>query len=173
MNTRMSRVLAAAAMAVCAAGCATIRYSEPDALEGVTIKGALGKPGEHVFIETSGYYMFWIIPLLSGDVRWNDETKDIEGGFLPFRNFVSLAKVQNALTKLAESRDCDLAEVYFYDADTSYAGVSYVGAIGSCFGSSRMCASAVLVPRAAEICEASDVEEVEGAKEEDCDECHE
>ena len=55
-------------------------------------------------------------------------------------------KNRNA-TKLAESRECDLAEVYFYDADTSYAGVSYVGAIGSIFGSSRMCASAVLIPK--------------------------
>ena len=37
--------------------------------------------------------------------------------------------------------------VYFYDSDATYAGVSYSGAIGSCFGSSQMCVSALLVPR--------------------------
>ena len=147
MDTLLKRTVAAALLAACSAGCATIKYSSPDALDGVVIKGAQGAPREQVFIETSGYYMFWMIPLLSGDVRWNDGTHNIEGGFSLFKDFVSLAEVQNALTKLAESRECDLAEVYFYDADTSYAGVSYVGAIGSIFGSSRMCASAVLIPK--------------------------
>jgi hypothetical protein len=98
-------------------------------------------------IDTSGYYMFWTIPLVSGDLRWNDRNKTIEGGTSFFKDQVGLAELQNALIKLAESRNCDLAEVYYNDSDASYAGVSYGGAIGTCFGSSQMCVSALLVPR--------------------------
>ena len=137
----------AVALAACATGCATIAHSSPDALKGVKIRGVAGEPGELVFIDTSGFYMFWCIPLMTGDVRWNEETKTIEGGTYMFRDFVSLSDVQTALIKYAESRNCDLAEVYNNDSDTSYAGVSYGGAIGTCFGCSRMSVSAILVPR--------------------------
>ena len=91
--------------------------------------------------------MFWTIPLVSGDLRWNDRSKTIEGGTSFFKDQVGLAELQNALIKLAESRNCDLAEVYYNDSDASYAGVSYGGAIGTCFGSSQMCVFALLVPR--------------------------
>ena len=147
-RTAWTAAFAAAALAVASTtGCATIAQSSPGALKGVKIKGADGEPRELVFIDTSGYYMFWAIPLASGDVRWNDETKTIEGGTSIFSDQVSLGEVQHALLKYAESRNCDLAEVYNSDSDTSYAGASYGGAIGSCFGCSRMNVSAVLVPR--------------------------
>ena len=44
-------------------------------------------------------------------------------------------------------QDKTAGEVYFNGTDATYAGVSYGGAIGSCFGSSQMCVSALLVPR--------------------------
>ena len=117
-------------------------------LDNVSVRGIEGrKAGQTVLINTTGFYMFWTIPLVSGDLRWNDRNKTIEGGTSFFKDQVGLAELQNALIKLAESRNCDLAEVYFYDSDATYAGVSYSGAIGSCFGSSQMCVSALLVPR--------------------------
>ena len=60
---------------------------------------------------------------------------------------VGVNELQTALLKIAESRNCDLVDVYVRDSDSSYAGVSYGGAVGSCFGSSHMSISAVLVPR--------------------------
>ena len=144
----LMKIGAAALIASMAVGCASVTYSPPGALNGVSVRGVKNAEGaQFVMIDTSGYYMFWTIPLVSGNLRWNDQKRSIEGGTSLFRDQVGLGELQNALIKLAESRNCDLAEVYYNDADASYAGVSYGGAIGSCFGSSQMCVSALLVPR--------------------------
>ena len=145
---KLMKIGAAALIASMAVGCASITYSSPGALKGVSVRGVKNAEGaQFVMIDTSGYYMFWTIPLVSGNLRWNDQKRSIEGGTSLFRDQVGLGELQNALIKLAESRNCDLAEVYFNDTDATYAGVSYSGAIGSCFGSSQMCVSALLVPR--------------------------
>ena len=132
----------AAALAAMAAGCASVSYSSPDALDGVTVKGLEGKPaGQQVVIRTTGYYVLWAIPLVSGDLRWNPETKSINGGFSLFEDQVGINELQSALEKIAESRNCDLADVHYCDSDTFYDGMS------SLFGSSDMSVSALLVPR--------------------------
>ena len=144
----LMKIGAVALIASMAAGCASVTYSSPGALKGVSVKGVKNVEGaQFVMIDTSGYYMFWTIPLVSGDLRWNPAKRSIEGGTSLFKDQVGLGELQSALIQLAESRNCDLAEVYFNDTDATYAGVSYSGAIGSCFGSSQMCVSALLVPR--------------------------
>ena len=148
MKTKKLFASAAAAAALCfAQGCATVNFTAPGSLDGIVVTGAAGKPSQIVMIDTVGYYMFWTIPLASGDLRWNEGSQSIEGGTALFKDLVGLDEVQNALNKYAESRNCDLADVSFYDSDTSYAGPSYSGIIGIFFGSSRMGVSAVLVPR--------------------------
>ena len=148
MMKKLMKIGAAALIASMAAGCASVTYSSPGALKGVSVKGVKNVEGaQFVMIDTSGYYMFWTIPLVSGDLRWDDRKRSIEGGTSLFKDQVGLGEIQSALIQLAESRNCDLAEVYFNDTDATYAGVSYSGAIGSCFGSSQMCVSALLVPR--------------------------
>ena len=147
MKKLFMQIGAAALIASVAAGCASVTYSSPRALDGVSVKGVDGKVGETVLIDTSGYYMFWTIPLFSGDLRWNDEKKSIEGGTSFFSDQVGIEELQAVLLKIAETRNCDLADVNYFDGDTTYAGISYGGAIGSCFGSSHMSVSAILVPR--------------------------
>ena len=105
--------------------------------------------GQAVAITTSGYYMFWTIPIVSGDLRWDTGSGEIRGGTSFFQDQVGYQELQNALHKIAERRNCDLAEVYFSDSDCTYAGASYSGVIGALFGSSHMSVSAVLVPRKA------------------------
>ena len=145
---KLMKIGAVALIASMAAGCASVTYSSPGALKGVSVRGVKNVEGaQFVMIDTSGYYMFWTIPLVSGDLRWNPAKRSIEGGTSLFKDQVGLSELQSALIQLAESRNCDLAEVYFNDTDATYAGVSYSGAIGSCFGSSQMCVSALLVPR--------------------------
>ena len=146
MNVLMK--IGAAALIASAAGCASVTYTSPGMLDNVSVKGVEGrKPGQAVLIDTSGFFMFWTIPLVSGDLRWNDEKKSIEGGTSFFKDQVGVDELQSALLKIAESRNCDLADIYIYDADASYAGPSYGGVVGTCFGSSHMSISAVLVPR--------------------------
>ena len=145
---RIMQIGAAALVASVAAGCASVTYSSPGMLDNVSVKGVEGrKPGQAVLIDTTGFYMFWTIPLVSGDLRWNEQKKSIEGGSSFFKDQVGVNELQSALQKIAESRNCDLADVYVQDADASYAGPSYGGAVGSCFGSSHMSISAILVPR--------------------------
>lgn len=145
---RPARIGLVALFAALLAGCATVNYSSPGMLRNVSVDGAKeAKAGQVVAITTSGYYMFWALPLASGDLRWNPETGEVHGGTSFFQDQVSFAELQEALHKIADHRNCDLAEVYFNDSDNSYAGVSYEGAIGAFFGSSHMSVSAVLVPR--------------------------
>ena len=136
-----------ASLSAALAGCASVTYSSPQALSGITIKGAAGAPRQLVCIETTGYYVLWSLPLVSGDLRWNSDKQSIEGGTSFFKDQVGVDELQSALLKIAESRNCDLADIYIYDADASYAGPSYGGVVGTCFGSSHMSISAVLIPR--------------------------
>ena len=129
-------------------GCASVEYSSPGKLKNVSVKGAPGaEAGQHVAITTSGYYMFWSIPLVSGDLRWDDAKREIKGGASFFTDQVGFQELQTALQKIAETRNCNLADVNFHDSDGVYADVSYAGIIGSLFGSSHMGVSAILVPR--------------------------
>ena len=129
-------------------GCASVEYSSPGKLKNVSVKGAPGaEAGRHVAITTSGYYMLWCIPLASGDLRWDSEKREIKGGFSLFSDQVGFQELQTALQKIAETRNCNLADVNFHDSDGFYADVSYAGIIGSLFGSSHLGVSAILVPR--------------------------
>ena len=143
-------VVAGLAMSLAAmiSGCATVNYSSHGALKNVTVEGSKdAAAGQMVAITTSGYYMLWTIPLASGDLRWDPAAGEIKGGTSLFSDQVGYSELQDALHKIAERRNCDLAEVYFDNSDCSYADVSYAGLIGAFFGSSHMNVSAILVPR--------------------------
>ena len=151
MKKKTARPLLAGAAALFAAmiaGCASVDYSSAGILRNASVKWAKGaESGQVVTINTYGYYLFSTIPLVSGDLRWDPAANDIKGGTSFFQDQVGFYELQNALLKIAESRNCDLAEVYFNDSDGFYAEASYGGIIGSCFGSSQMGVSAILVPR--------------------------
>ena len=144
IKEKMARLAGVAALvAVTAAGCASVNYSSPGTLRGVSVKGSKGaEAGQVVTIDTSGYYLFWTIPLCSGDLDWNSAKKSINGGTALFQDQVGYTELQNALLKIAETRNCDLAEVYYNNSDNFYSEL-----VGLFFGSSQMSVSAVLVPR--------------------------
>ena len=147
MKTLFKIGVAALAASVLA-GCASVTYSTPERLNNVSFRGLDGrKVGQAVLIDTRGYNLFWTIPLVSGDLRWNNEMKSIEGGTSFFTDQVGFTELQTALLKIAETRNCDLAEVSFFDSDDSYGSITSCYFIGACLGSSHMSVSAVLVPR--------------------------
>ena len=137
-----------AALLAGTSGCATVYRSSLGSLDGLTYMGANGAPSELIYITATGYYFMWSLPLASGDLRWNEETKTINGGTCFFRDMVGATELQTALLKIAETRNCDVIDVTYHDSDTSYAGPSYGGAVGVFFGSSQIGISGVLVPRA-------------------------
>ena len=145
---RIMKISVAVLIATVVAGCASVTYTSPGMLDNVSVKGVEGrKLGQTVLINTSGFYLFWTMPIVSGDLTWNDQKKSIEGGSSFFSDQVGVDELQSILLKIAEARTCDLADVYVHDSDASYAGASYGGAVGACFGSSYMSISAILVPR--------------------------
>ena len=137
----------AAAMLFGSTGCATVYRSSPRQLEGLTYMGTDGAPSEIVYITATGYYLLWSIPLASGDLCWNEETRSINGGTCFFRDQVGTTELQIALNKIADTCNCDVLDVTFHDSDTTYAGVSTGGLIGALFGSSQIGVSGVFVPR--------------------------
>ena len=141
------KLILIAAFVLLVNGCATITSTSYSTLDGVKLNGTDRKPSEVVFIESTGFYILWQIPICSGDIRWNSEKKSIEGGVSIFKDHVSLANLQNANTNYAESRNCDLVDVIYNDTNASYVEVSETGLIGALFCSATINVSAVLVPR--------------------------
>ena len=131
-------------------GCATVYRTTPGSLTSIDYKGANDTPLEQVYITTTGYHCLWTVPLASGDLRWNAKKQSINGGTCLFSDQVGATELQDALLKIAESRNCDVIDIMFDDSDTSYAGVSYGGFVGLFFGSSHMGVSGVLVPKKAQ-----------------------
>ena len=138
------------AFAVLITGCATITSTSYDALDGVKLNGTDRKPSEVVFIESTGFYILWAIPIFSGNIKWNSEKKSLECGVSFFKDNISLANLQNAITNYADSRNCDLVDVIYNDTHASYAEASETGLIGALFCSATINVSAVLVPRTSE-----------------------
>ena len=143
----LTAVGAMAALLAGAAGCASVYTTSPGSFASMGYQGANSAPTELVYITTTGYHFLWSIPLASGDLRWNASKQSINGGTCLFRDQVGAAEIQNAMLKIAESRNCDVIDMVFDDSDTSYAGVSYGGIIGLFFGSSQIGLSGVLVPK--------------------------
>lgn len=148
IKASLLKVLAFCAVVAGVTGCAHSKFSSQSVLAGVKLAGTDQPPRQMVMINTTGYYLFWSIPLASGNLDWDDGKKDIKGGFCLFSDSVEANQLQTALFKIAKSRNCDVVDVHFSDSDTSYAGPSYEGAVGVFFGSSQMGISGVLVPRA-------------------------
>lgn len=148
-RTRLKGMAAAgmaAAMAVFAPGCATMESSAPNDLAGVTVKGAAGQAREHVVIDTTGYYLFNMLPLVTGDIRWDARKRSIKGGTSLFRDHMGEAKLQNALVNLAKSRNCDLADVSYYSNGETFAQTDNAF-FGALLYRANMGVSATLVPR--------------------------
>ncbi|MBR4523145.1 MAG: hypothetical protein IKO64_02755 [Kiritimatiellae bacterium] len=138
----------AALFAVMVTGCASVKYSSPGALSNISVKGAPGaEAGRHVVISTSGYSVFWCIPVASGDLRWDSEKREIKGGTSLFSDQLGVQELQTALLQTAEARNCNLADVNFHASNGIYAEVSWGGLAGMFFGSADLVVSAVLVPR--------------------------
>ena len=146
----LTMVGAMTALLAGAAGCASVYTTSPGSFASMEYQGANSAPTEIVSITTTGYHFRWSIPLVSGDLRWNEATRSINGGTCLFSDQVGADELQNALLKIAERRNCDVIDIVFDDSDTSYAGVSESGAIGLFFGSSHMGVSGVLVPKKAQ-----------------------
>lgn len=140
--------LAATALLLAGAGCATIEMSSKDSLKGVDIVGANGRAQRTVSIDNEGYYLFWILPLVGGDIRWDAERGELRDSLRWFHTMNSVQDMTDALFAYADSENCDVIHVDIYDK--SDAGIGLLGVqewVRTICGLKKIRISAVLCAR--------------------------
>ena len=104
-------------------GCYSFDTSPMPVSEYDTLAGDNGLPKEHVIVENYGWYLFNVIPLVTGNVR--EKTRE---SIVFFRDDVTLSKLQNNLTKYAKQKGCRCADLTVdYNATCMLSMVPYVG----------------------------------------------
>lgn len=118
----MHRILGFA-VATLLSGCCTVIISSPGTLAGVDVKGAGGKADRVIMIENEGYYLFRAIPIVAGDVCWNEETDEIRGGIRFCSEQLTPRRMLNAICRYAERENCELIDVVINDKYTAPVGL--------------------------------------------------
>lgn len=132
-------------------GCMTARISSPDSLKGVKIKEADDRPGRALVVASEGYYLFQIIPLVSGSLQWNDKRNEPKSDFSFFRHELSAQNFIDLMTKIADRENCDLIDITVENKWTAPFGFFGVTDwFTTVIGLHRMNYSATLVPREAQ-----------------------
>lgn len=147
----MNRILKAAALlaAALSAGCAHVTISSPNSLSGLDVLGSPTPADRQVVVRNSGIHGLWWFPIMSGDMRWDDEKNDIKGGTDFFSNHCSPTDCMNTLEKIAERENCDLVDIYFTDMTKSGFDVtSFSGLFAWAGGLYEVQACGILRPRA-------------------------
>ena len=109
MKTIVRAAMIAAAVLV--GGCTTVEISSPGTLKGIDVKGAGGKADRAIMLGNEGYYLFQCIPLVVGDVNWDEKKGGIVNEISFFSDELAGDRMSNAMFRYAESRDCDLVDV--------------------------------------------------------------
>lgn len=142
--------LAALLSVALAAGCAHVTMSSPKSLSGLDVMGSPTQADRQVVVRNSGYHLFWSLPLVSGDMRWDDKTKDIKGGSAFFADYCNNDECLNVLKRIAERENCDLVGVYYTDMTKSAFDISsFSGLFGWLVGLYEAQACGILRPHTA------------------------
>lgn len=132
------------------AGCMTAQISSPDSLKGVKIKEADDRPGRALVVASEGYYLFQIVPLVSGSLQWNEKLNEPKADLSFFRHELSAQNFINLMTKIADRENCDLIDISVENKWTAPFGLwGITDWCTTVIGLHRMNYSATLVPREA------------------------
>ena len=142
------RLGAAAALGLALGGCATVELSSPGSLSGVDVKGAGGKADRVLVLQNEGYYLFHSFPIVTGDVTWSAEDREIDGGIRFFSHQLSGDCMMTAMGRYAESLDCDLVDLVINNKTQKEFGfMSFLDFAKIVVGYNEISYSAVLRPR--------------------------
>ncbi len=115
------------AASVLLGGCSTVIISSPGTLSGVDVKGADGKADRVIMVANEGYYLFQWLPLVAGDVTWNEKDNDLSGGTKLFSNQLKADRMIEAISRYAARENCDLVDVVINNkcvCDVNFFGLS-------------------------------------------------
>ena len=139
---------AAVAAAVLVGGCTTVEISSPGSLKGVDVKGAGGKADRAIMLGNEGYYLFQCIPLVAGDVTWNERKGGIVNEISFFSNELAGDRIANAMFRYAESQNCDLVDLVINNRSDCKIGLfGLMDWFNTVVGYQGVCYSGVLRPR--------------------------
>ena len=142
------KTMVCVAVALLLGGCATVRMSSAGSLAGIDVNGAQGRADRVIQVANEGYYLFQTFPLVAGDVRWDAQSKSIKGGISFFSNQLKNDRMLAALTRYADSRNCDLIGVVVNDRNTCPVGFfGLMDLFNTFIGYQAVSYSAVLRPR--------------------------
>lgn len=110
----MQRIIGITAAALLS-GCCTVLISSPGTLAGVDVKGADGKADRVIMVANEGYYLFQMIPIVSGDVYWDETENEVKGGIRLFSEQLVPTRMLNAICRYAERENCELVDVVIND----------------------------------------------------------
>ena len=140
--------VAAVAAAVLVGGCTTVEISSPGSLKGVDVKGAGGKADRAIMLGNEGYYLFQCIPLVAGDVTWNERKGGIVNEISFFSNELAGDRIANAMFRYAESQNCDLVDLVINNRSDCKIGLfGLMDWFNTVVGYQGVCYSGVLRPR--------------------------
>jgi len=130
----MKRLLMSACCALVLAGCATVEMSSP---------GALADGDRLLVIQNDGYELFWLLPLWSGRLAWNEKHQCVDRKVQFFTNNSDTQHLYAMARKIAERENCELVGVTFID---NYKGLEPFFLYGA-IKSNDTALSAILRPR--------------------------
>lgn len=155
----------AAAIAL-GAGCMSVEISSEGSLSGLDVKGAGRKASRVVSLSASGYLLFDSIPLVCGNLDWDEKGNKPAGGVRFFSNRLGVDEAARLLGKIAEKENSDLCNLVCEDVSPNEFDITSLKGIAAAFVYPvEIQASAVLVPRdAAEKKESAQADENNGGK---------
>ena len=146
MKALFSTVAIAAAVLV--GGCTTVEISSPGTLKGVDVKGAGGRADRAIMLANEGYYLFQCIPLVAGDVTWDEKKGGIVNEISFFSDELAGDRMANAMFRYAESQNCDLVDLVINNrCDCKIGLFGFMDWFNTIVGYQGLCYSGVLSPR--------------------------
>ena len=138
-----------AAGALACGGCATVEMSAPNSLAGIDVKGAEGKADRFIMISNEGYFFFWTVPVVAGDMStWNDHQRKLESTISFFSAETRVQKLTDILYHYADSMNCDAVDLVIDDNTNCAPGFfGIVDIFRTVFGCQSVVVSAVLKKR--------------------------
>lgn len=142
-------ILALVAGAALLTGCASVEISSPRSLEGVDVKGTnLGDRTRVIAIENDGYFLFSYIPLVAGNMKWNDKYQRIKYGPSFFYTETSVQPMLDLIYKYAERENCDVVDIIIDDrTEYGFDLTSLMGLFKAVVGCEPINVSAILRDR--------------------------
>jgi len=139
-------LMLSALMLLAITGCCSIEMSLPGSMKGIEVVDAPYPADRIIVMSNSGLYLLFLFDF-SGDIRWNAEKNDINGGIAWHKYLSSPGSLYNTMNHIAVRENACLSNVLMQDTSRlDFSPTSYAGAIMGLMGMNHNCASAVLCP---------------------------